>query len=223
MAGRGLSSAGDGGGRGTACRPGRRHRATASAAGAVRLGNGLARIRMPIVSWAMRTITDRPEPWQSSHPSDAADDGADLQTIPRPSPAESNHYQPMADLTTQAEGGGHQTPLQSESQESELQRLRSGAARDKQALQAARSRCEELQADLAAQREYSARALANAMATIDRLRNEHAWSESWQAERRALEAKISALITSRSWRITAPLRTIGARARAGINRLRPKR
>jgi hypothetical protein len=171
----------------------------------------------------MRTTTDRPEPWQSSQPAGAADDDADLQTVPCSSLAESNRYQPVAELTTPAEAGGYQTLLQSESRDAESQRLQAGAVRDKLALQAARLRCEDLQADLAAQRAYSARALANAMATIDRLRNEHTWAESWQAEKCALEAQIAALVASRSWRITAPLRSFGARARAGINRLRPKR
>lgn len=44
-------------------------------------------------------------------------------------------------------------------------------------------RCAELEADLAAQRVYSGRALADAWAVINRLRTERAEVERWQADR----------------------------------------
>jgi hypothetical protein len=48
---------------------------------------------------------------------------------------------------------------------------------------AAMLRCAELEADLAAQRVYSGRALADALAVINRLRTERAEVERWQADR----------------------------------------
>jgi hypothetical protein len=58
-----------------------------------------------------------------------------------------------------------------------------GTGRGAQELQAVRLRCAELEADLAAQRVYSGRALADAWTVIYRMRTERAQVERWQADR----------------------------------------
>jgi hypothetical protein len=182
-------------------------------------------------------------------------DGCALHaTVPR-------HAQALRDTepdSTQPHGAQAE-PRQAEARDSPADLAQTSAD-----LHAARQRCAELEADLAAQRVYSGRALADAWTVIYRLRNERAdverwqadkqklleyweaekqktlanceadkqallggWEaekhellQAWQSDKQILEQSIAAFTTSTSWRITAPMRTVGRGVRTILTMLR---
>lgn len=111
---------------------------------------------------------------------------------------------------------------QAERRQANSRNVLASAARDVAELHGARRRCEELEADLAAQRDYSGRVLSNAWAVINRLRSERAQLLNWAADKHELEQRIADLTKSTSWRITAPLRAISQRLRGIIPQPRPR-